>query len=168
MEWYVAVEVRIFRYTPVDRELLAFQVTRNETMVSYGLSLADTAAAVYSMAPTGLGGEFVSWTTDCDGWADDCLSNNNSVRVSDGRFRLRPEVLETWYHAYRATRNPKYRDWAWTAFEAINKFCRTDAGYSGLSNVMLANGGIQTDVQESFIFAEVLKYLYLIHSEVSR
>ena len=46
--------------------ILGGMVTDNRTLVDYGLSIADAAGAVYEMTTTGLGGEFVTWTTTCD------------------------------------------------------------------------------------------------------
>ncbi|KAI4760518.1 glycoside hydrolase [Aureobasidium sp. EXF-3400] len=141
-------------------------VTNNQTLVDYGLSIADAAGAIYNSTQTGLGGEFVTWDTNCEVSENDSCDSINSFHISDGRFRLRPEVLETWYYAYRATKNEKYRDWSWAAFEAINRYCRTDSGFSSLTNVDAAKGGSKGDVQESFVFAEVMKYVYLYHWEV--
>ena len=147
--------------------ILGGMVTDNQTLVDYGLSIADAAGAVYKMTTTGLAGEFVTWTTTCATSDGNACDPSDSIRITDGKYRLRPEVLETWYYAYRATRDPKYRDWAWSAFEAINRYCRTDSGFSAITNVNAADGGGKNDVQESFVFAEVLKYVYLIHLEVS-
>ncbi|GAB7351586.1 hypothetical protein MBLNU459_g2208t1 [Dothideomycetes sp. NU459] len=145
--------------------ILGGMVTDNQTLIDFGLSIADTAGALYQSTRTGLGAEFVTWTTTCEAAGDNICNPDESIRITDGKFRLRPEVLETWYYAYRATRNPKYRDWSWDAFEAINRFCRTDSGFSAISDVNLENGGSKTDVQESFVFAEVMKYVFLIHLE---
>lgn len=147
--------------------ILGGMVTNNKTLVEYGLSIADAAGAVYNSTQTGLGGEFVTWDTTCEASENNSCDPKNSFRISDGRFRLRPEVLETWYYAYRATKDEKYRDWSWAAFEAINRYCRTESGFSSLTNVDAAEGGSKGDVQESFVFAEVMKYVYLTHWEVS-
>ncbi|KAK3626633.1 hypothetical protein LTR56_019699 [Elasticomyces elasticus] len=141
--------------------ILGGMVTDNQTLVDYGLSIADAAGAVYNMTTTGLGGEFVTWNTSCEGTCDP----RDSIQIADGRYRLRPEVLETWYYAYRATKDVKYRDWTWAAFEAMNHYCRTDLGFSGINNVNAVDGGGKDDVQESFVFAEVMKYAYLTHLE---
>ena len=85
---------------------------------------------------------------------------------ADSTAELRPEALETWYYAYRATKDPKYREWAWDMFTALNKVCRTDTGFSAISDVTKADGGQKLDKQESFVFAELLKYMWLIHVEV--
>lgn len=60
-----------------------------------------------------------------------------------------------------------YQDWAWEAFVAINTTTRAGQGFSEISDVNAANGGSFGNVQESFLFAEVLKYSYLIHVPVS-
>lgn len=58
----------------------------------------------------------------------------------------------------------QYREWIWDAFVAIRDTCRTDSGFSGLTNVNAKNGGSRIDNQESFFFAEVMKYCYLAFS----
>lgn len=66
---------------------------------------------------------------------------------------------------WRMTKEQKYRDWAWDAAEAIEQHCRVESGgYSGLKDVRFANS-LKDDVQQSFFFAETLKYLYLIFSD---
>ncbi|TIA40727.1 glycoside hydrolase [Aureobasidium pullulans] len=145
--------------------ILGGMITDNQTLVNYGLSIADAAGAVYNSTRTGLGGEFVTWTTTCETSENDPCNPDKSIQLTDGRFRLRPEVLETWYYAYRATKDPKYQDWSWAAFEAINRYCRTETGFSSIIDVNAIDGGGKGDVQESFVFAEVMKYVFLIHSE---
>ncbi|KAG5298815.1 alpha-mannosidase [Histoplasma capsulatum G186AR] len=54
-----------------------------------------------------------------------------------------------------------YQEWVWEAFDAIRKSCRTGSGFSSISNVNDPTGGRKLDFQESFLFAEVLKYAYL-------
>ena len=148
--------------------ILGGMVTGNQTLINFGISIADAAIAVYNSSATGLGGEYVHWTTDCDPvWGENPCTANNSFRNADLRFQLRPEAIETWYYAYRATKDPKYRDAAWSAFQAINKVCKTDSGFSTITNVTAPDGGEKLDQQESFLYAEVFKYVYLIHLDVS-
>lgn len=61
----------------------------------------------------------------------------------------------------------KYREWAWDAFVAINATTRVGSGFSSISDVTVPGGGSFSNEQESFFFAEVLKYVYLIHAPVS-
>lgn len=147
--------------------ILGGMVTNNQTLINYGLSIADAGGAVYQITATGLGGEYVIWTEDCDSdWGENCDASS-SMRISDGQYKLRPEAMETWYYAYRATKNPKYREWIWAAFEAILTYCKTDSGFSAIHDVNKPGGGEKLDQMESFVFAEVMKYVYLVHLEVS-
>lgn len=47
--------------------------------------------------------------------------------------------------------------------QAIEKYCRTDGGYSGIKDVYSTNPSLD-DVQQSFFLAETLKYLYMLFS----
>lgn len=78
-------------------------------------------------------------------------------------YILRPEILETYFYMWRYTHDPKYRAWAWDFVEALERHCKSEAGYSGIRNVYVPV--IKDDVQQSFFLAEVLKYLYLIFSD---
>lgn len=84
-------------------------------------------------------------------------------RPNEKYYILRPEVIESYFVMWRLTKDQKYRDWAWDAVQAIEKHCRVEHGYTGLKNVYDENG-VKDDVQQSFLFAELLKYLYLIFS----
>jgi mannosyl-oligosaccharide alpha-1,2-mannosidase len=81
----------------------------------------------------------------------------------DRYYILRPEVVESYFYLWRMTKEQKYRDWAWEMVEALEKHCRTENGYSGLRDV--GSDGNKDDVQQSFFFAETLKYLFLIFSD---
>jgi mannosyl-oligosaccharide alpha-1,2-mannosidase len=51
-------------------------------------------------------------------------------------------------------------------FLALNKACRTDTGYSAISDVTKTDGGQKLDKQESSVFAVLFKYMWLINVEV--
>jgi len=151
--------------------ILAGMITGNQTLIDFGVSIADTAGALYQMTATGLGGELVVWTTDCSPSfkarfdLDECNSSN-SVQVTSPEYKLRPEVIESWYYAYRATKDLKYREWAWSAFKAIISVCKTESAYSAISDVNAVNGGKELDEMDSGFMAQVLKYVWLIHLDV--
>lgn len=50
---------------------------------------------------------------------------------------------------------------------AINATARVGSGFAELQDVNAPKGGGFTDFQDSFWFAEVMKYSYLIHAPVS-
>ena len=87
-----------------------------------------------------------------------------AVKTNEKYYLLRPEVIEAYFYLWRSTKDEKYRDWAWEAVRAIEIHCRTDNGYSGLRDVYEANP-VKDNIQQSFFFAETLKYLYLIFSD---
>lgn len=74
----------------------------------------------------------------------------------DQYYLLRPEVFESYFILWRLTHDQKYRDWGWDAVQAIERYCRTSGGYSGIKNVN-AHHPIHDDVQQSFFLAESLK-----------
>lgn len=154
-------------------------LTLNEPRyVQFGLMLVDSCYETYTATATGIGPEVFRWQ---DSLLPANATNNPSAPlnqsafyekagfwISSGYYVLRPEVIESIYYAYRATGDPKYQEWAWDAFVAINKTCRVGSGYSTIKNVNQPDGGGFADFQESFWFAEVLKYSYLIHAPVCR
>ena len=90
--------------------------------------------------------------------------------VVDPSFHLRPEYVESLFYAYRITGEQRYRDWAWEAFEAMERYCKTEFGYAALKDVMTESGSEDWDLldeQESFWSAETLKYLWLTFSNVN-
>ena len=68
---------------------------------------------------------------------------------------------------YRATKDPKYREWGWEIFQAFEKHTRIESGYTSISNVMATNPDHlrRKDKMETFYLAETLKYLYLLFSD---
>lgn len=88
-----------------------------------------------------------------------------SSRSKERYYILRPETVEAYFYMWRLTKDPKYREWAWEATEAIEKECRCgENGYCGIKDVA-ADPLVQDDVQQSFFLAETLKYLYLIQCD---
>jgi hypothetical protein len=98
-----------------------------------------------------------------------CASDHDFTPGAGGaHYLLRPETIETYFYMWRLTRDPKYRDWAWEAFQAIERSCRVDSGgYSGVRDVTQATGGVKDDLQQSFFLAETLKYFYMVFSDDS-
>lgn len=75
--------------------------------------------------------------------------------------------MESLYYAYRVTGDRKWQNMAWEGFQSIQLQCRAGVGFSGLKDVIKADGGGYDDFQQSFWTAETLKYLYLIFAEDS-
>ncbi|KAI1175897.1 glycoside hydrolase family 47 protein [Nemania sp. FL0916] len=141
--------------------------------IDFGLKLVEGCHDTYLGTATGIGPESFSWQDSKLGNA----SNNGAAPsdqaafyaktgfwITSSAYILRPEVIESYYYAYRATGDTKYQDWAWDAFLHINKTCSAGVGFSAITDVNAANGGSFYDSQESFWFAEVLKYSYLVQA----
>lgn len=84
--------------------------------------------------------------------------------VTSPAYHLRPEIIESTYYLYHYTKNPKYLDMGIRMWEDFVKYCRTDAGYAALKNVITKE---KQDTMQSFLFAETFKYFYLLFSPPS-
>lgn len=140
--------------------------------VDFGLELVAGCRATYSQTATGIGPEAFRWLGEKSPAnasvpaAQKEFYDRAGFYITGSSYITRPEVIESYYYAYRATGDTKYQEWAWEAYLAINSTCRVGSGYSIINDVNVVGGGGFQNFQESFWFAEVLKYSYLIHSEV--
>ncbi|KAF4517999.1 hypothetical protein B566_EDAN012757 [Ephemera danica] len=136
--------------------------------------LTTTCHEVYSRTKTGLGPKVFRFTDTLEA---------QSAGNDDKKFILRPEVVESYFYMWRLTKGQMYRDWGWEVLlvsnddcflledlitrkisQALEKYCRTDSGYSGIKNVY-EDPPEKDDIQQSFFLAETLKYLYLLFSD---
>jgi hypothetical protein len=74
-------------------------------------------------------------------------------------YALRPEIVESTYYLYHATHDPKDLAMGRTMFRDFVRWCRTDAGYAALADVVTK---AKKDRMESYVFAETFKYYYLL------
>lgn len=139
----------------------------NPTYSAFGLSLIAGCHDLYTSTLTGIGPEAFSWNTTSLPANQTAFYDRAGFYITDSGYLLRPEVIESFYYAYRLTGDRVYQDWAWAAFVAINATTRVGSGFSEVTDVNAAGGGNKTNFQDSFLFAEVMKYSYLIHTEVS-
>jgi len=82
-----------------------------------------------------------------------------TMRVIAGSYHLRPEIVESTYYLYHYTGDPRYRQMGKKMFDDFVKYCRTEAGYAALADVITKQ---QRDEMESFVLAETFKYFYLL------
>jgi len=83
----------------------------------------------------------------------------STMTVTAKEYYLRPEIIESAYYLYHYTGDKKYLQMGETFFNALKKYCKTEAGYAYLKDVTTKE---KADGMESFFFAETLKYLYLL------
>src|SRR6266446_4035639 len=66
---------------------------------------------------------------------------------------------ESNYYLHHFTRDPQYRKMGEKIFDDFAKYCRVDAGYAALEDVVTKE---KRDEMESFVLAETFKYFYLL------
>ncbi|PVI06933.1 glycoside hydrolase family 47 protein [Periconia macrospinosa] len=174
----------------------------NPPHVEIGRKLTDTCIWAYSATPSGIMPEVSklyhcpssSSTTSCT-WdkqlwqaeidslaAAQNLAPNPRLppgftEMTDRRYLLRPEAIESVFIMYRITGEPKYQDAAWDMWTAISTATQTELANSAIWDVLAASpqGGSKRDAaaadktkqdsMESFWMAETLKYFYLVFAD---
>eukprot|EP00658_Telonema_sp_P-2_P033439 TRINITY_DN24544_c0_g1_i1.p1 TRINITY_DN24544_c0_g1~~TRINITY_DN24544_c0_g1_i1.p1 ORF type:complete len:561 (+),score=121.90 TRINITY_DN24544_c0_g1_i1:86-1768(+) len=115
--------------------------------------IAETCYQMYARQRSGVAPEFINF-----GGNDFSNGANHNL--------LRPEALEAMFVMFRYTGDPIYREWGWQMFLAFEQSCKTQSGYSGLTDVTQNAGSApKDDTQQSFFLAETLKYAYLLFTD---
>ncbi|KAJ7100265.1 seven-hairpin glycosidase [Mycena belliarum] len=148
--------------------LLGGKLLGNQTIIDIALELNEGCWNTYAGTATGIGPEafaFISSDGNFTGGNGISASqlqfyNKNGYYITSSAYIMRPEVLESNFHAWRVTGDTKYLDRAAAAIDSFNKFLPAPVAFAALNDVNDVNGGLIDDMQ-SFWFAEVLKYLYL-------
>ncbi|KAF2724990.1 glycoside hydrolase family 47 protein [Polychaeton citri CBS 116435] len=143
--------------------ILAGLVLDVQKYIDFGLELIHGCEATYNETLTGIGPEGWGWNNSEVPADQQAFFDRAGFYITDGHYLLRPEVVESFYYAYRVTGNRIYQDWSFNAFQNIVKYTRAGSGYAELVDVNAPNGGGHDNFQDSFWFAEVLKYTYIIH-----
>ena len=158
------------------------QLLNNDTIVNIALELVDAcwntyASTAYVFPPpyhhhltihfnrTGIGPESFAFQSS-DPKSSSPPSSSSAFNkahgfwITDADYILRPEVLESNFYAWRVTGNTTYLDRAVSAIHSFKTYLQTPetSGFAGLNDVNDVNSD-KIDDQESFWFAEVLKYL---------
>ncbi|XP_036390334.1 ER degradation-enhancing alpha-mannosidase-like protein 1 [Megalops cyprinoides] len=77
-------------------------------------------------------------------------------------YPLRPELVESTYLLYQATKNPFYLHVGMDILESLEKYTKVRCGYATLHHVVDKS---KEDRMESFFLSETCKYLYLLFDE---
>lgn len=80
----------------------------------HGEGITATCHKSYAKSETHLGPEKM--------YFDDTHDAVALIR-SDSHYLLRPEVVESYFYLWRATHDPKYREWAWDVAQVSLYFC---------------------------------------------
>merc|ERR1719319_1230936 len=104
---------------------------------------------------------FGIWTK-FDGLPERVLLNSGQAHGTERHYPLRPELIESAYHLYRATKDPKYKEMGRVMMNTIQNRTRVKYGYSVLRDVIT---GAKDDYMPSYFLAETLKYLLLLFDD---
>ncbi|SSD60731.1 uncharacterized protein SCODWIG_02492 [Saccharomycodes ludwigii] len=77
-------------------------------------------------------------------------------------YPLRPELVESTYFLYRATKDPIYLNIGVEILESLKTRFKCECGLCGLQDIVT---GERQDRMESFVLGETLKYLFLLFDE---
>ncbi|KAJ6600240.1 glycoside hydrolase [Mycena sp. CBHHK59/15] len=149
--------------------ILGGKLLDNDTIVNFGLNITDSCTNTYN-TPTGMGGgAFAFVTADGQGTppsnpVEEAEFNSFGFYNTDNSWYMRPESA---VYAWRATGDLKYQTWAEGVLQSIIKYAKAPVGFTSLDDV--TNTDLSTDNLgdnvESFLYAEVFKYLYLMFDD---
>ncbi|KAF2138043.1 glycoside hydrolase family 47 protein [Aplosporella prunicola CBS 121167] len=178
-EWYLNEQSHLACFAPGNLMLGASYLAK-PALIKTAQALLEACHHTYASTSTGIGPELWSWepmsnlppgTFSPQSPRQRLELAHHGFWVVDPSFRLRPEYVESLFYAWRITGQKRYRDWAWDAFLAMEKHCKTDFGYAALQDVMAGGEGKRRvkhlDESESFWAAETLKYIFLTLTDVN-
>ncbi|PLW11436.1 hypothetical protein PCANC_21274 [Puccinia coronata f. sp. avenae] len=156
-----------------DSDVMSLPETIQEDWL-LGKELIKSCVDTYKQSSTGLGPEIAYFTTRPEQYVkihqrEWLISNYDPLMPPlDARNILRPETVESLFLAWRATKDPIYREWGWEIFQAFNKHCKVNAtgAFASIKDVDRVPPQME-DKMETFWIAETLKYLLLLFSENS-
>ncbi|KAI9313567.1 glycoside hydrolase [Dichotomocladium elegans] len=158
-------------FAPGTLLLAARYIPELEDVESLAAGLMRSCYVAWTSTRTGLAPEMFGWVDQQGNSAvgnlterQRELANKEGVFPIWSSYILRPETIESLFYFYRFTHDKQYQEMAWKIFDAIHTHCRAHSGFSGVNNVDSPHPDWD-DRQESFLFAETLKYLYLIYED---
>ncbi|KAF8431389.1 glycoside hydrolase [Terfezia claveryi] len=141
--------------------MLGGEIFGRKDLVQFGKDIIAGCRHTYHTTVTEIGPESFGWDANKVPSDQAAFFRRNGWYWNQPSYNLRPEVIESYYYGWKLTGSEMYRDWAWEAFKAINASCRTEIGFSNLNNVQNPLEGLG-GFQESYWFAETLKYFWII------
>ncbi|KAJ1890875.1 hypothetical protein LPJ66_007232 [Kickxella alabastrina] len=149
---------------------LAARLLDDEETMELAHELLLSSYNTFSRMPTHIGPENFGFLPDGDDDSDLLLSQRNEIKkygfyLERPYFLMRPEVIESIFYFYRITGDEMYADWIWKIWQGIKAHCEVEGGFAGLRDVRVGRKGGLIGKQESFVFAETFKYIYLAFTD---
>eukprot|EP00252_Welwitschia_mirabilis_P008025 TRINITY_DN19739_c0_g1_i2.p1 TRINITY_DN19739_c0_g1~~TRINITY_DN19739_c0_g1_i2.p1 ORF type:complete len:217 (-),score=20.13 TRINITY_DN19739_c0_g1_i2:101-751(-) len=90
------------------------------------------------------------------------LLDRNMLHPTEKYYPLRPELAESTFFLYQATKDPWYLEVGETIINSLNVYTRVDGGFASVRDITTKE---LEDHQHSFFLAETCKYLYLLFDD---
>lgn len=142
--------------------LLGCQLLGLPALCDLGVAAADGCHATYNTTLTGLGPLYWGWydgATDAQpaepardvdagsrAWA---AEHGYFVEPGDEVWASFPEAIESWFYAHRITGDPRWAEYVWEVFLAINGTARNSVAFATVDNVNMPFGGGQGNTLDS-------------------
>ncbi|KAJ2450905.1 hypothetical protein EV183_003964 [Coemansia sp. RSA 2336] len=145
---------------------LASRLLNDNETLNTAHELLMSSYNTFSRMPTHIGPENFGFLPAGDDDSDLLESQRSEIKkygfyLDHPYYLMRPEVIESIFYFYRITGDERYADWIWEIWQSIKANCAVDGGFAGLRDVRLGRRGGLVGKQESFVFSETFKYIYL-------
>ncbi|OAY79160.1 putative alpha-mannosidase I MNS5 [Ananas comosus] len=88
------------------------------------------------------------------------LLDHDMLHPTEKYYPLRPELAESTFYLYQATKDPWYLEVGEAIIGSLNYYTRVDGGFASIKDVSTMQ---LEDHQHSFFLSETCKYLYLLY-----
>ncbi|XP_009113757.1 alpha-mannosidase I MNS5 [Brassica rapa] len=90
------------------------------------------------------------------------LLDHQMIHPTERYYPLRPELAESTFYLYQATKDPWYLDVGEAMVKSLNRYTKVAGGFASVRDVTTMQ---LEDHQHSFFLAETCKYLYLLFDD---
>ncbi|OVA11262.1 Glycoside hydrolase [Macleaya cordata] len=90
------------------------------------------------------------------------LLDRDMLHPTEKYYPLRPELAESTYYLYQATKDPWYMEVGESIVKSLNAYTKVEGGFASIKDVTTMK---LEDHQHSFFLAETCKYLYLLFDD---
>ncbi|XP_010678691.2 alpha-mannosidase I MNS5 isoform X1 [Beta vulgaris subsp. vulgaris] len=90
------------------------------------------------------------------------LLDHQMLHPTEKYYPLRPELAESTFYLYQATKDPWYLEVGESITDSLNLYTKVDGGFASVRDVSTM---VLEDHQHSFFLSETCKYLYLLYDD---
>ncbi|KAG9129452.1 hypothetical protein Leryth_013046 [Lithospermum erythrorhizon] len=90
------------------------------------------------------------------------LLDHQMLHPTEKYYPLRPELAESTFYLYQATKDPWYIEVGEAMVNSLNRYAKVEGGFASIRDVTTME---LEDHQHSFFLAEMCKYLYLLFDD---